>query len=68
MARKPIGKKAMNRKMTFFIDDDLYEVIAKAKWKLEMDVSEIIRKSILDYLNKNLDSQTKNKFKSVFDK
>ena len=68
MARKPIGKKTMNRKMTFFIDDDLYEVIAKAKWKLEMDVSEIIRKSILDYLNKNLDTQTKNKFKSVFDK
>ena len=54
--------------MTFFIDDDLYEVIAKAKWKLEMDVSEIIRKSIHDYLNKNLDIQTKNKFKSVFDK
>jgi len=68
MARKPIGKKAMNRKMTFFIDDDLYEVIAQAKWKLEMDVSEIIRKSIHDYLNKNLDNQTKNKFKSVFDK
>ena len=68
MARKPIGKKAMNRKMTFFIDDDLYEVIAKAKWKLEMDVSEIIRKSIHDYLNKNLDIQTKNKFKAVFDK
>jgi len=68
MARKPIGKKAMNRKMTFFIDDDLYEVIAIANWKLEMDVSEIIRKSIHDYLNKNLDNQTKNKFKSVFDK
>lgn len=68
MARKPIGKKTMNRKMTFFIDDDLYEVIAKAKWKLEMDVSEIIRKSIHDYLNRNLDSQTKNKFKTVFDK
>ena len=68
MARKPIGKKAMNRKMTFFIDDDLYEVIAKAKWKLEMDVSEIIRKSIHDYLSKNLDSKTKSQFKSVFNK
>ena len=66
MARKPIGKKAMNRKMTFFIDDELYEVIAKAKWKLEMDVSEIIRKSIHEYLNKNLDKQTKSKYKSVF--
>ena len=67
MARKPKGKEAMKRKMTFFIDENLYEVVSQAKWKLEMDVSEIIRKSITEYLNRKLDKDTKQKFKAIFD-
>ena len=67
MARKPKGKEAMRRKMTFFIDEDLYQAISKSKWKLEMDVSEIIRKSITEYLNRKLDKDTKEKFKTVLE-
>ena len=61
-------KRVMEKLYNVWMPKDLHEALKASKWKLEMDTSEIVRSAIVDYLDHKLDSETKNKFKSIFNK
>jgi len=61
-------KKIMGKLFNLWMPKDLHEALKASKWKLEMDTSEIVRSAIVEYLDHNLDKETKNKFKTVFNK
>lgn len=58
------GERVMNTSLNIRIQPDLLTALRKAKWKLEMDTSEIVRNAVIEYLDKHL-SET-NKKKSPF--
>ena len=59
-------KRVMDKLYNVWMPKDLHEALKASKWKLEMDTSEIVRSAIVEYLDHKLDSETKNKFKSIF--
>ncbi len=61
-------KRVMEKLYNVWMPKDLHEALKASKWKLEMDTSEIVRSAIVKYLDQNLDRETKNKFKTVFNK
>jgi len=61
------GEVVMNTNLNIRIQSDLLTALKKAKWKLEMDTSEIVRNAVIEYLEKHLPSKEKNKtpFKEI---
>ncbi len=61
------GEVVMNTNLNIRIQSDLLAALRKAKWKLEMDTSEIVRNAVMEYLENHLTSKEKNKspFKEI---
>ena len=61
------GDVVMNTNLNIRIQSDLLTALRKAKWKLEMDTSEIVRNAVIEYLYKQLPEEEKKKapFKEI---
>jgi len=61
------GEVVMNTNLNIRIQSDLLTALRKAKWKLEMGTSEIVRNAVIEYLDKNLPIKDKRKspFKEI---
>ena len=55
------GEVVMNTNLNIRIQSDLLTALRKAKWKLEMDTSEIVRNAVMEYLDKHLPIEDKKK-------
>ena len=57
----------MNTNLNIRIQSDLLTALRKAKWKLEMDTSEIVRNAVIEYLENHLPESDKKKspFKEI---
>ena len=62
------GEIVMNTSLNIRIQSDLLTALRKAKWKLEMDTSEIVRNAVIEYLDNHLPERDKKKspFKEIF--
>jgi len=61
MARPTKGNKAMSERITFYLSKDLFKALQEARFDLRLERSDLIREAILDYLDKNLPKEAKNK-------
>ncbi len=61
------GEVVMNTNLNIRIQSDLLTALRKAKWKLEMDTSEIVRNAVIEYIDKHLPIEDKKKspFKEI---
>ena len=61
------GEVVMNTSLNIRIQSDLLDALRKAKWKLEMDTSEIVRNAVIEYLDNHLPEKEKKKspFKEI---
>ncbi len=61
------GEVVMNTSLNIRIQSDLLNALRKAKWKLEIDTSEIVRNAVIEYLDNHLPIEEKNKspFKEI---
>ena len=53
------GELVMNTNLNIRIQSDLMTALRKAKWKLEIDTSEIVRNAVIEYLDKHLPMEDK---------
>ena len=61
MARPTKGNKAMSERITFYLSKDLFQALQEARFDLRLERSDLIRDAIIDYLDKNLSKEAKNK-------
>jgi metal-responsive CopG/Arc/MetJ family transcriptional regulator len=51
----------MNKKFTFTTSQDFLDVMREARWYLRKSQSELIRDAVIDYLERNLPKDVKEK-------
>ena len=52
--RKPKGDKPMEKLLNFKVPNELFEALEETKWTLRKSVSEVIRESVVEYMEKHL--------------
>jgi len=54
-------KKLMNKTFTFTTSQDFLDILSEARWHLKMSQSELIRKAVKYYLERELPKKVRNK-------
>ena len=63
--RKPIKDKRMEKIITFFADEELFNTLDDAKFFLKKSKAEILREALEEYLKKNFPADIREKIKDL---
>lgn len=66
--KKPINSKKMEKIITFFTDDEMFDTLENAKFYLKKSKGEILREALTDYIDKNFPIDIQNKVKDLLKK
>ncbi|HEX3034725.1 MAG TPA: hypothetical protein VHT73_06255, partial [Thermodesulfobacteriota bacterium] len=66
--RKPKGDKTMERLINLRMSNELMQALEETKWTLRKSVAEIIRESVIEYMDKHLPKDAKEKVQKLLDK
>jgi len=66
--RKPKGDKPMDKLVNLRMSHELIKALEEAKWTLRKSVAEVIRESVIEYMQKNLSGEALKKVKKILEK
>ena len=62
---KPKGDKPMEKVVSFYVDDELFDSLDLAKFFLQKSKGEILREALSDYLDKNFPKEKQKQIRKV---